>query len=215
MKTYLYAFALAAFLQQATPAAARPISYTGGWTVMQMNDNEESSLHIHYTPHYRYSVGYLGAWMRDERWQFHGGQLNILGKRWNNPASQGNFYIKSGLGVAHSDSAPNSGTVRPAGFTGLSIDWEDRRYFTMYENRLSHAGSIDKTFMQKGRLGIAPYIGDYGDLHTWLMLEVKHTPGAREDVTYTPLVRLFKGDTLIEAGVSTKGEVLFNWTYRF
>ena len=37
---------------------ARPISYLGGWTVMQMNDFNSHSLHVHYTPSSKYSFGY-------------------------------------------------------------------------------------------------------------------------------------------------------------
>lgn len=199
----------------AVPALARPVSYPGGWTLMQLNDGSSHSLHVHYSPTARYSIGYKAEYWRESEWQFHGAQFNYLAKRWNAPASQANVYIKSGLGAAYSDAGRFDGEVNPAGFIGLAFDWEDRRYFTSYENRYTHAGNIDTFYMQKARVGIAPYIGDYGDLHTWLMLEVDHNPTRRDNVLVTPLVRFFKGEYLTEAGVSHKGDVLFNFVVRF
>ena len=102
-----------------------------------------------------------------------------------------------------------------AGFTAIAADWEDRRFFTSYEGRLTYAGDIDKFFMQKARVGVAPYIGDYGDLHTWLMLQVDHNPKKTDTVEITPLIRLFKGVNLVEVGANTKGDVLLNWVMRF
>ena len=78
-----------------------------------------------------------------------------------------------------------------------------------------HAGAIEQHITQKARLGVAPYVGDYGDLHTWLMLQVDHHPKQSDNITFTPMVRLFKSETLVEAGLSDDGDVLFNWILRF
>lgn len=204
-----------AMLGLSSEALARPVSYPDGWTVMQNNDMDAHTLHVHYSPTAKYSIGYKAEYWRKEDWQFHGAQLNYLVKRWNAPASQANFYLKSGAGVAYSDYQSFDGEAEPAAFTGIALDWEDRRWFTSYENRAYYAGDIDKFFMQKARVGVAPYIGDYGDIHTWLMLQVDHNPSADDEITFTPLVRMFKGEYLAEAGVSDNGDVLFNWIIRF
>ena len=47
------------------------------------------------------------------------------------------------------------------------------------------------------------------------MLQVEHMPKRDEEVVVTPLVRLFKGTTLVELGVSDEGEALANWIVRF
>lgn len=214
----IYALTLASCLiawMLATTAEARPVSYPTGWTVMQMNDMDSSSLHVHYSPTAKYSVGYKAEYFRDEDWQFHGAQLNYLVKRWNKPKEQANLYLKTGAGLAYSDYQSLDGQTNAAGFIGLAADWETRRWFTSYENRYVHAGNIGKVFNQKARVGVAPYIGDYGDVHTWLMLQIDHNPTRNDPVTVTPLVRLFKGEYLAEAGVSNKGDVLFNWVIRF
>lgn len=192
------------------PADARPVSYPDGWTAMLTNDGDKNSAHIHYSPTAKTSVGYKFEYWRDNDMTINAVQMNNLLKRWNKPDSQANLYLKSGVGVAHS-SADTSG----AAFTGLATDWEDRRHFISYENRYTEAGSIDDFFMQSARVGWAPYEGDYGDLHTWLMLQTEHTPEADDTITVTPLIRLFKGVHLVEAGMSNHGNILFNYVFRY
>ena len=95
-------------------------------------------------------------------------------------------------------------------------DWETRSLFVGYRNRYLDAGHHARQFMQTLRAGFAPYEGDSGDLHTWLMVEIDHLPSNPNSVTATPLVRFFKGPLLIEAGYNlTVNQPLFNFTYRF
>ena len=194
---------------------ARPISYPGGWTIMQMNDLNVHSVHVHYTPSTKYSFGYRGEYWRKKDWQFHGGQFNYLINRLNNPRSQANLYFKTGLGVALSDFRDLENKIEPAIFSGISFDWEDRRYFTKYENRIHYSSEIDKFFIQKGRIGIAPYIGNYGDLHTWLMFQVDHIPKQKNKIVYTPILRFLKAEILTEIGFSNLGDLMFNYVKRF
>jgi len=189
---------------------ARPVSYPGGYTVMFMNDDDANAMHLHYSPSAKYSLGYRFEHQRDEDYELHALQGNILLKRWNNPASQANFYLKSGIGFADGS---DDGSL--AGFVGIAADWEDRRFFTSYENRIVEAGDVDSFFMQHARAGVAPYVGDYGDLHTWFMVQVHHTPKDEDKVTVTPLVRFFKDVHLLEAGISNQGKVLFNYVIRY
>ena len=194
---------------------ARPISYQGGWTLMQKNNFNKHSIHLHYTPSIKYSLGYKGEYWLNKEWQFHGAQLNFLLKRLNKPKSQANFYIKTGAGAAFSDYKNFDGKVEPLLFSGISADWEDRRYFISYENRINYSNKIVKSFLQKSRIGITPYLGEYGDLHTWFMLEVDHMPNSINSIIYTPMVRMFKGDYLAEAGITNYGDLMFNFIKRF
>lgn len=194
---------------------ARPVSYPTGWTGMMQNNGDRNSLHIHYSPTAKTSIGYRYEHWRDKDYDLHVVQMNNLLKRWNEPDSQANLYLKSGVGVVDGKSGDIDGENDVAGFTGIAADWEDRRFFVSYENRYTHAGDFDDFYQQSARLGVAPYIGDYGDLHTWLMVEVEHNPEAKDNVTVTPLVRLFKDTHLIEAGMSNHGDVLFNYIYRY
>lgn len=193
-------------------AQARPISYSGGSTIMQNNGPIKNSLHIHYSPSYRYSVGYRGEYYRKSDISLNSLQLNNLVKRWNLPAAQGNFYIKSAIGNAH-----KSGQDEVYGFSGIAGDFETRRYFISYENRYYKSdGDIIGHFEQSARIGIAPYVANYGNWHSWLMLQVNHVPEFEGDeLTFTPLIRVFKNTYLAEFGVSSNKRVLFNFIKRF
>ena len=195
-----------------TEVYARPVSYPEGITFMTMNDGDANTLHLHYSPTAKYSVGYKFEHWRDRGFNLNAVQLNNLVKRWNKKDSQANLYLKSGIGIADERGTSESNI---AGFTGLSADWEDRRYFVQYENRYTEAGDIDDFYMQSARVGWAPYEGDYGDLHTWLMLEVDHSPESNDNFTVTPLIRMFKDVHLVEFGVSNHGEALFNYVLRY
>ena len=177
---------------------------------MTMNDVDKNSVHIHYTPTPDYSVGWRHEYLRGPEANADYVQMNNLLKRWNKKGSQANLYLKSGVGVAY-----DSDDVEPSAFTGIATDWENRRYFISYENRFFYAGDIDKFAKHTGRVGIAPYIGDYGDLHTWLMLEGEYTPGRDDDFSLTPMVRFFKGADMLEAGYNLDGGLLLNYVHRF
>lgn len=194
---------------------ARPVSYPGGWTSMIINNAESHSFHVHYSPTIKYSIGYKLEYWRAQNFMIHAVQMNNLLKRWNRPRSQANLYLKSGLGIAHSFEENFESDTELAAFTGLAADWENQRFFVSYENRYTEAGDIDDFFMQSARVGLAPYIGDYGDLHTWIMIQAEHNPENSEKLTITPLLRFFKGVHLLEAGASLRGDILFNWIIRF
>ena len=194
----------------APPALARPVSYADGWMLMLMNDMDKNAVELNYSPTARYAVGGMHEFMRGDDYNVTSATLNILARRWNLPDSQANFYIKSGAGIAY-----DGDDAEPAAYTGFEIDWENRRAFTLYENRFFYAGDLGKFVKHTGRVGVAPYIGDAGDLHTWLMLQADYEPGKDDDFSLTPLVRLFKGDHLVEAGYNFDGAVLFNYTKQF
>ncbi len=194
---------------------SRPISYPGGWTIMQMNNLNTHSFHLHYSPSITYSLGYKGEYWREKEWQFHGIQLNYLVKRFNTSKSQSNFYLKNGVGFAFSDFGNHEAKAESNIFSGISLDWENRQYFTSYENKFNYNNSIDKFFLQKTRIGYAPYVGEYGDLHTWIMLQVQHMPNNKNIFVYTPMLRMFKGDYLAEVGLSNTRDFMFNVIRRF
>ena len=185
-------------------AHARPVSWPGGWMVMLMNDTASNSAQINYTVTPKYALGVQHEYFREEKFNMDAATFDVLLKRWNNADSQANLYFKSGAGVAY-----GSDDTDPAAFAGLEIDWEDRRFFTLYENRFLYAGDQDKFIKHKARLGVAPYEGDYGDMHTWIILQAEYDAGSDETFCLTPLVRLLKGTTLVESGDNRDGGSLF------
>ncbi|MGB1801093.1 MAG: hypothetical protein ACPHLK_09735 [Gammaproteobacteria bacterium] len=208
-------FFLVALLLFSISAQSRPVSYPTGWTVMTMNDGDRFSTHIHYSPTAFYSVGYKAEYWREDEFQIHALQINNLIKRWNKRHSQANLYLKSGAGIALSGLGEFDNQVDPVFYTGIAADWETRRYFVSYENRVTVSTEITDNFRQKARLGIAPYIAEFGDVHTWLMLEARHAPEAAEKFVVTPLIRLFKGPGLFEVGYSSNENLLINYVHRF
>ena len=78
-----------------------------------------------------------------------------------------------------------------------------------------YADDIETSAWQRGRIGFAPYLADYDDLSTWLMLQVDHHPAKDHTLTVTPLARFFYQTTLVEAGVSNHKDVMFNWQLQF
>jgi len=194
---------------------ARPVSYTGGWTVIEESDRQSSALLVHYTPAHQWSVGPRIEVNRDDDFALYTVQPTWLAKRWFGADYQGNLYFHGGIGIA-SGINDNPHTDQVAVYGGIMADWETRSLFVGYRNRYVEAGHHASQFMQAFRAGFAPYEGDSGDLHTWLMVEIDHRPSDPDSVAATPLVRFFKGPLLVEAGYNlTANQPLFNFTYRF
>ncbi len=179
---------------------------------MQENNGMYSSLHVHYSPTATDSIGLYVEQNQDLDQTFTGLQYNRLVRRWNAPQSQGNLYLKLGAGSADPFGA---GTAGLGTFAGVAADWETRRVFVSYDVRARDYGP-DETVSHAARIGLAPYVAEFGDLHTWAMVQVENTPEADNPVTVTPLLRLFKGPLLVEAGYTLEEEeFLLNWTWRF
>jgi hypothetical protein len=186
---------------------------------MQYNEADNSSLLVHYTIDPKTAVGFR---VEDRTYGDHvfiGGQLNHLVKRWNAPGSQANLYFKTGLGIAEGDFNTLESSTRAAGFARVSGDWENRRWFISGD--LYAYGVEGQTVTgQQARIGVAPYVAEFGALHSWLMLQADWKQNANElqgeeDFTLTPLVRFFEGSALLELGYSTNDEPLVNFIYRF
>jgi hypothetical protein len=209
MRRFFFA-AFAAVLLLSSAVHARPISYPGGWTVMTINDFAGSSLDATYTITPKWSAGVRHEYYRGARVSADTAQVNYLLRRWNNPGSQANLYLQGGAGVAY-----KNGGERPTANAGLAADWETRRWFLSYENRFFTAGNLDQGAHQAARIGIAPYIADYGGTHTWLMLQADYYTNEDKRFSVTPLVRVFKGNDLAEFGVNLRGGVLFHYMHTF
>lgn len=182
-----------------TVAIGRPVSYVGGWTVIEESDRQSSSALLHYTPSPNMSLGFKTEVNRDSDFAIYSIHPTLLAKRWFGADYQGNLYFHGGIGVA-SGIRDNPRSDQLAIYGGVMADWETRSLFVSYRNRYLEAGHYAAQFMQAFRAGFAPYEGDSGDLHTWLILEIDHRPSDPDSVTATPLVRFFKGPLLVEAG---------------
>ena len=182
---------------------ARPISYSGGSTVMSNTDNMRDTFYYHYSPTYKYSLG-LEA-VKDDYFNidFSYFRLTYLLNRKNTRYSQRNLYFQSGV----SSKGLNNN------FIGVHGDWETRRWFLGFGYKKVSKDIIeyDDKFLQ---LGVAPYLGEYGDFHTWIMVKSKKNDLLESWSTF-PVLKFFKGNFLIEFGYNNKTEWDSHVMYRF
>jgi hypothetical protein len=198
-----------------TESHARPVTYPGGNMAMVEHwDGTTAFETVHtLTPHF--GVGWHDEWDDDGDWQFHGPMIAGLAKRWNMPDAQANIFWMAGAGAAFDDVASAGGKAKPAAYAGFEADWENRRFYTLYQARAFWAEDIDKTVTQRLRLGVAPYVAEAGALHTWAIVQVDHEPEDSDPVSITPVIRLFKDTTLVEAGVSLDGDAFASLMFYF
>ena len=173
---------------------ARPISYSGGSTIMSNSDNMRDTVYYHYSPTYKYSLG-LEA-VKDDYFNTDYSYLRFtyLIDRKNTNYSQRNLYFQSGL---NSKGFKNN-------FYGIHGDWETRRWFIGFGYKKISHDSIDyeDKFIQ---FGLAPYLGEYGDFHTWIMVKSKKNSLSENWSTF-PVLKFFKGNFLIEFGYNDETE---------
>jgi hypothetical protein len=195
----------------AAEAVPRPVSWPGGVTLIQEWDPMLGSLLVHYTPSRHYSLGGRLVRMREGEWTLAAPQATWLVRRWNDPGAQANLYVSGAVGGGWRDGRP----PRPAGFAEIQADWENRRVMLMGMARVTHADGIETTDMQMGRIGWAPYAGDYGDVHFWLFGQVMRDSGSRDGIQPALVARIFYRTMLVEAGVTDRGGLILNSTFRF
>ena len=182
---------------------ARPISYSGGSTVMSFSDNIKDSLYYHYSPSYKYSVGIEN--IRDKYFNdnYSYVRFTYLLNRKNTENSQRNFYFQSGISSKGFDEF----------FYGMHGDWETRRLFVGFGLKETKKKIHDYS-EQYYQIGVAPYLGDYGDLHTWIMIKAKENSLENKWSTY-PVLKFFKGNVLAEFGYGEKTKWDVHLMYRF
>ena len=182
---------------------ARPISYSGGSTIMSFSDNIKDSLYYHYSPSYKYSVGIEN--IRDKYFNdnYSYVRFTYLLNRKNTENSQRNLYLQSGISSEGFNKF----------FYGMHGDWETRRLFVGFGLKETKRKIHDYS-EQYYQIGVAPYLGDYGDLHTWIMIKAKENSLENKWSTY-PVLKFFKGNVLVEFGYGEKTEWDVHLMYRF
>ena len=170
---------------------------------MSNTDNMRDTYYYHYSPTYKYSLG-LEA-VKDDYFNtdFSYFRLTYLLNRKNTRYSQRNLYFQSGV----SSKGLNNN------FIGVHGDWETRRWFIGfgYKKVSNDIIEYDDKFLQ---LGVAPYLGEYGDFHTWVMVKSKKNDLLESWSTF-PVLKFFKGNFLIEFGYNNKTEWDSHVMYRF
>ena len=75
--------------------------------------------------------------------------------------------------------------------------------------------SVKNTYVQKFRIGKAPYLAKYGELHTWLIYELAHIPDRNSKYISNFILRLFKSTNLVEIGIDNNKNTSVNFIKRF
>ena len=169
-------------------AQSRPVSWAGGSTIMYRTNSMMSSYTFHYSPTYKYSIG--AEYINDRYFNNHFINLRstYLLDRHNTKISQRNIYLTGGISTK---------TNQDFSY-GIHGDWETRRLFSSFSLINKHTKEKDYT-ENEFQLGVAPYLGKYDDIHTWVMLKAKKNTINNNWEIY-PFIKLFQGDFLIEVG---------------
>ena len=202
---------LAGALVLMTPvlALAKPIAFADGTTVMlEYGAGTMAEAQVFYAPEYNYSVG--GGHVefdsaltpRTERITY--ARLNYLVRRWNLESAQGNVYAWGGAGGATGSTFSGARAVANA---GAQADYETRRVYASLKTDLQRASAFSVR-VDTLQLGIAPYEHEYNQIATWLVVQAReYTGGIQHGIESAFLLRLFKGGTWIEAGVTNGGKL--------
>jgi len=224
----------------ALPAAAKPIAFARGTTLMaEYGGGSMFETQAFYAPKYFYSAGVSALrFDADESWRTQTqARVNYLAKRWNAPKSQANVFVYAGLGSAHN-------SVGQSGFAssfGVQADYETRWLYTSARSDLN-VGLGQRIRVDTVQIGVAPYAHDYKSVATFFLLQARDLhgslPGATASlpssstsssslpssstssssvpssstssfsvpiyrgVEWAALLRVFKGNTWLEAGIT-------------
>ena len=99
----------------------------------------------------------------------------------------------------------------------LQFDIEDRKYYFLAQY-LQLTDSDDTQLEQTTvRAGLAPYVGNFDDLHTWFILEWSENRFLNEkpEEDLTPYLRFFYKNVLFEIGQSFDGATRFNYIIHY
>ena len=182
---------------------------------MSYNDYFRNTLLTHYSPTSKTSYGHMIQYWQSREYWINAFNVNYLAKRVNKKHSQANFYLKGGLGLLNTSYEEYNNKNELVSYGEFAFDWETRRYFTSYAANFMKSESVDSTFMQKTRLGFAPYIAGYGALHTWLMYELHNMPEYDDALISNFVLRLFKSTNLLELGIDQNKNTTINFIKRF
>ena len=191
-------------------ANAHPVTYQGAFGVMSWNSSMMSDHWLSYTltPRFAVAARYFGLRGGTNR-EFYFPQFNFLLKRWNEADSQANLYLSGAYGLEST-----AGTTSGAALAAIEADWETRRYYISGKYQAIRLGTGPLDYA-RARVGYAPYLAEFNELHTWLMIQAEYQPNTLGSVQVTPLLIFFYQNVLWEVGASTTGNWMFNFMVHF
>ena len=196
-------------LLTAVASHANPIAYAQGTTVMaEWGGTTMREAQVFYAPRFDVSVG--GGYVRlisdvdTSTRDIVYGRLNFLAKRWNLESAQANVFIWGGLGGAKA--SEHDGTVL-AENVGAQFDFETRQVYFSAKSDLQRS-AVFSDRIDTLQFGVSPVPHDFNTLATWIVVQARQYTGNIHDGTETALLlRLFKGNRWIEAGITNGGHL--------
>jgi hypothetical protein len=188
---------------------AKPIAFADGYTVMaEYGAGTMKEAQLFYAPRYDLSVGgghvELDSDETAKSRRIDYARLNYLVRRWNLDDAQANVFAWGGLGSATGNTF--SGTLL-AENAGAQADYETRRVYGSLKTDLQRSSAFSHR-IDTLQLGLAPYKHEYGGVATWFLVQARqYTGGIHRGTESALLLRLFKGGTWIEAGVTNGGKL--------
>lgn len=216
LKTILAVYVITHFFLLTPQLHAGPISYEGGWMFITENQANSINWQVSYSLKPWISIGGVYAYDRMDHNLIDSKQYgllrtNFLLKRWNEMESQGNLYLFGAAGGVKAADINGS-----AWLGGIEADWETRKVYTSAKIKFQDSDKFESKTMYQARLGVAPYLTKFENLHTWVILQVQYLPDAMEEkLNVTPLMRFYIDNVLWELGVSSRGTWLFNSMVHF
>jgi hypothetical protein len=190
-------------------AHAKPIAYADGTTVMgEYGAGTMVEVQAFYAPTFRYSIGgghlSLNGPGDDDRREITYARLNYLPKRWNLEAAQANVFVWGSIGNEYVGETNDS---EFAWNVGGQLDYETRRFYGSLRTDLHEASDFSHR-IDTLQLGIAPYEHDFETLAVWFVVQARqYTGGLFDGTEWAGLVRLFRQNAWIEAGLTTEGRL--------
>lgn len=201
---------LAALALFASPlfALAHPVAYEGATIIQFYTDTitREGQLYYSVKPYLALGARHIEMSLPHRESKIHLAGANFLLKRWNATDSQANIYLSTGYGIEEVGGKGNSGI----GLLDADIDWESRKYYVAVLARTLQFSDFGPTHTYIARAGIAPYLAEYGEIQSFLILEASRTVEARRVTEITPMVRVFYKNVLWEIGRGFSGDWKFN-----
>ncbi len=190
-------------------AVAKPIAFAHGTTVMaEYGAGTMTEVQAFYAPSYRWSFGgghlALDGELDDRTRDITYLRVNYLPKRWNLPAAQANVFVWGGVGRA---SAGADGSDLTSWNAGGQFDYETRRVYASLRTDW-HETSAFSHRIDTLQLGFAPYPHETNQLAVWFVVQAREITGGLTDGTeVAALLRLFKRNAWVEAGVTQDGKL--------
>lgn len=208
----------AALLSASLPSAdAKPIAFANGTSVMaEYGGNTMREAQVFYAPRFDLSIGgghvRLASDIDGRTRDINYARVNFLPKRWNFESAQANVFVWGGVGSARISERADSVFAQNA---GVQFDYETRRVYFSVKADLQRADDFSHR-IDTLQVGIAPYAHDYDTLATWLVIQARRYDGNLYDGTETALLmRLFKGNKWVEAGVTNDGKLQAMFMFNF